>query len=72
MSRYQTAEYLVELAKRFRLHPMKNGDALKGIKPRIHVISFTLQEQRGGRQRSVSTSGDYCSDADRGDEGQRQ
>ena len=68
MSRYQIAENLVELAKSFRLHPMKNGDTLKGIKQRIHVIHYTLQEKRGSRQ----SSGDYCSDADRGDEGQRQ
>lgn len=32
MSRDQIAENLVELAKSFRLHPMKNGDTPKGIK----------------------------------------
>ena len=71
ISRYQIAENLVEPAKSFRLHLMKKGDTLKGIKQRIHVIHFTLQEKKGSRQRSVAISGDYYSDADRGDEGQR-
>lgn len=47
MSRDQIVESLVELAKNFRLHPMKNGDTLKGIKQKSHVISFTLQAKRG-------------------------
>lgn len=71
MSRGQIAENLVELAKSFRLHPMKNGDTLRGIKQSIRMISFTLQEKRGSR-RSIAISGDYCRDAERGDEGQRQ
>ena len=33
-----------ELYKKI-LHLMKNGDTLKGIKQRIHVIRFTLQER---------------------------
>ena len=45
ISRYQIAENLVEPAKSFRLHLMKKGDTLKGIKQRIHVIRFTLQER---------------------------
>ena len=63
-------EYTEELYKKI-LHLMKNWDTLKGIKQRIHVIHFTLQEKKGSRQRSVAISGDYYSDADRGDEGQR-
>lgn len=42
MSRDQIVESLVELAKNFRVHPMKNGDMLKAIKERNHVISFIL------------------------------
>ena len=45
MSRYQIAENLVELAKSFRLHPMKNGDTLKGIKQRIHIIHLHCRKR---------------------------
>lgn len=63
MSSDQNAENLVELAKSFRLHPKKNGDTLKGIKQRIPVNSFTLQEWRGSGGRSTAFSGDCCRDA---------
>lgn len=63
MSRDQIAENLVELSRRFRLHPVKNGDKLKGIKQRVHVINFTLQEKRGSERRSTVFAGDFCRDA---------